>query len=90
MTLTLIKQLFAKPNTLASVGSLVVPHVLTSGGAPSAAVVTRVSTNVNVSGEAQRVVVVAGKFTFSVMFVGRIGRALDARSAWAKLRLSAA
>ena len=65
------------PNTLASVGSRVVPHLLASGSVLELAVVTLVRTNVKLDGVGQTVEDVDGRLTLSVTFVGKIGREGD-------------
>ena len=78
ITLTLMKHEPAgNPNTLASVGRRVVPHLLTSGGVLELAVVTLVRTNVKLDGVGQTVEDVDGRLTLSVTLVGRIGREGD-------------
>lgn len=77
--------------TSSSSGSRSVPHVRTSGGVVAFAGKMRVSTKRNFPALVQPAPsVVAGKFTLSVMFGGRMGRAGEARSARVRRAPSAA
>lgn len=91
ITLTLERQPFSA-TTLLSVGSLVAPHVATSGAAELTASLMRVSTNLNADALVHEPDV-EGKFTFRLMPGGRMGAAAlngVARSAVVSLAPSAA
>ena len=61
------------PTTLLSVGNLELPHVVTSAGVPDDALLILDKTNLNCAADEQRVLLTAGKFTFSQVLAGKYG-----------------